>query len=185
MDKNQLRRLAGLPTLKESTLIRESYEQALKEQKRMPNSESLIMKDPQYAYLYALNILKARWKEAEEVIMKSPEWAVKYATTVLNKAGTGKKVRWQEAEPFIKKDPKWWEAYKKAFGIVNEEAINEGQTTKRLSVALQNIEHEIENFEILVKALNTDAQIETGKLLQHTRSVHVELEKIKSLLKDY
>ena len=62
--------------------------------------EPYIMKDPKWAYYYALNVIKDRWPEAEPYIMKDPAWAHAYALKVI-------KGRWPEAEPYIMKDPDW------------------------------------------------------------------------------
>ena len=43
-------------------------------------AEPYIMKDPYYAYEYAMHVRnKGRWPEAEPYIMKSPKWAYWYA----------------------------------------------------------------------------------------------------------
>ena len=46
--------------------------------------ESIILKSPQYAYLWAKDILKTRWKEAEPIIASHPQSAFYYARQVLN-----------------------------------------------------------------------------------------------------
>ena len=73
------------------------YSQAFHMNNRILEAEPYIMKDPKYAYFYAKNILKGRWKEAEPYIMKDPIYAYKYVTDIL---GT----RWVEAEPYIMLD---------------------------------------------------------------------------------
>jgi hypothetical protein len=40
------------------------------EGRRWPEAEPAIMKNPEYAYLYARDIRKTRWPEAEKYIMK-------------------------------------------------------------------------------------------------------------------
>ena len=62
-------------------------------------AEPYIMKDPKYAYLYAMDAIQDEWPEAEPYIMKSPEYAYMYARDIR------KKGRWPEAEPYIMKDP--------------------------------------------------------------------------------
>jgi ApbE superfamily uncharacterized protein (UPF0280 family) len=63
-------------------------------QKRFPEAEEYIKKDPLYAYLYAKNVVKGEWPEAEPYILKDPEYVYKYAEEVL-------KGRWMEAEPYL------------------------------------------------------------------------------------
>ena len=74
---------------------------------RWPEAESYIMKDAEWAYEYACNVMKnERWLEAEPVIMKNAKWAYWYARYVING-------RWPEAEPFIMKDAEWAYVYAK------------------------------------------------------------------------
>ncbi len=54
--------------------------------------------DPHYAYVYARDVIKGRWKEAEEYIKTDPYWAFRYARDVI-------KGRWKEAEEYIKTNP--------------------------------------------------------------------------------
>jgi hypothetical protein len=61
--------------------------------------ELIIQKDPHYAYYYAKDIIKGRWKEGEESIKKDPKLAYLYAKNIL-------KDRWKEGEETIKKDPR-------------------------------------------------------------------------------
>jgi hypothetical protein len=49
------------------------------------------MKDPEWVYYYAHNVIRDRWPEAEPTIMKDPEWAFWYAHQIM-------------------KDPKWAES---------------------------------------------------------------------------
>jgi len=43
--------------------------------RRLPKEyEEIIMTDPEYAYLYARDVIKGRWKEAEEYIKKDNYW---------------------------------------------------------------------------------------------------------------
>ena len=78
--------------------------------KRWPEAEPYIMKNPKWAYRYARYILKKRWPKAEQYIMKDPVQAYLYAKNILKK-------RWPKAEPYIQEDPHWWEEYKDRFGI--------------------------------------------------------------------
>jgi hypothetical protein len=68
--------------------------------------EPYFIKDPQWAYRYALNIIKYRWLEAERYITKDPEWAYRYALNVI-------KGRWTRAERYIIKDPCYAYSYAK------------------------------------------------------------------------
>jgi hypothetical protein len=45
---------------------------------RWPEAESVIAKDPYYAYVYALHVIKGRWPEAESVIAADPVWHGRY-----------------------------------------------------------------------------------------------------------
>src|SRR5574337_960408 len=78
---------------------------------RWPEAEPHIMKDPQYAYAYANDIIHDRWPEAEPHIMKNPYNAYLYAKDVI-------KNKWPEAEPYIMKDPQY--AYAYANGIIHD-----------------------------------------------------------------
>ena len=75
-----------------------------------PKLESVIMKDPRYAFYYVADIRKRRWPEAEPAIMKDPEFAYCYAEYVLKR-------RWPEAEPYIMKNPRWWRSYTQSFNL--------------------------------------------------------------------
>jgi len=61
---------------------------------RWPKGEPYIMKDPEYAVLYATFIIFGRWPEAEPYIIKDPEYTLAYAKEVI-------KGRWEEVEPII------------------------------------------------------------------------------------
>jgi hypothetical protein len=93
-------------------------------------AESVVATDPEYAYLYARNVIQGRWPEAEPVIAKDPQWAYTYARYVIKgrwpegEPAIAKKAdraclyardvikgRWPEAEPVIAKDPKWAKNY--------------------------------------------------------------------------
>ena len=89
---------------------------AYKEAKRTGNwleAEPYIMKDPEYAYFYAMDAIQDEWPEAEPYIMKDPEYAYFYARDIR------KKGRWPEAEPYIMKDPKY--AYLYANEVIKDE----------------------------------------------------------------
>ena len=58
------------------------------------DGEEAITKSSYYSYLYAREIIKGRWIEAEPVIMKNPSSAYYYARNVI-------KGRWEEAEANI------------------------------------------------------------------------------------
>ena len=71
--------------------------------------EKIILTDPEYAYLYAQDIIKGRWIEAENIISTDPEWACEYALYVI-------KGRWTEAENTISTNSEW--AYYYAQSII-------------------------------------------------------------------
>ncbi len=102
-----------------------SQEAAKHKPNRSPALEPGIMKDPKYAYYYAYDIIKGRWKEAEPYIMKDPEYAYYYAHHVIGG-------RWPEAEPYIMKDP--FDAYIYAKWVIKDrwpEAEHTIQTNKQ------------------------------------------------------
>ena len=83
---------------------------------RWPEAEEYIMKDPDSAYHYALNIV-GRWPAAEPYIMQDPRSAYHYASNVI-------KGRWPEAESLIMRDDLGYKlAYCREFNI-NETTIN-------------------------------------------------------------
>ena len=77
---------------------------------RFPEAEPVIMKSTSACH-YAMYIIKGRWKEAEPYIMKFPEYAFLYAREILatDQQWTSQpgheNGRWPEAEPYIMKDP--------------------------------------------------------------------------------
>ena len=88
-----------------------AYEYALYVLERpWPEAEPVIMKDPKYAYLYARDVIRRRWPEAEQYIMENSRCACLYARYVLKR-------RWPEAEPYIMKDLGWWNDYKRHFNL--------------------------------------------------------------------
>ena len=83
-------------------------------QRRWPEAEPYIMKEPWSAYGYAKDLMEGkRWPEAEPYIMKDPGSAYFYATDII-------KDRWPEAEPYIMKDPGVWRRYTDFFGDAHE-----------------------------------------------------------------
>jgi len=86
------------------------YIEAIHINKRLePVYENIIKTIPQWAYHYALNILKDRWPEAEPYILKNEIIIIEYITNVI-------KERWPEAELIIMKDP--YNAYLYAYRIL-------------------------------------------------------------------
>jgi hypothetical protein len=83
---------ADVPALKKNYPTARWYFEAI--------AEPFIAKDPEWAYVYARDVIKGRWPEAEPVIAKAPEWAYRYARYVIKR-------RFPEAEPVIAKDPLW------------------------------------------------------------------------------
>ena len=113
-----------------------AYKYAVETNQRFEAGERAIMKDPYYAYLYALNIIEGRWREAEPYIMKDPDYAIQYARDIIKGrwpeaepyimnnpyyaywyARDIIKGRWPEAEPYIMKTNFYWDNYKNRFGI--------------------------------------------------------------------
>lgn len=108
---------------------------------RFPEGEEAISKNAGYAYLYALNVLKCRWKdigkpEAEDAIKKDLYWAYNYARNVIqgrfyeaepyimknpehafDYARDIIKGRWEDAEPILKSDEPRWNAYRRIFTV--------------------------------------------------------------------
>lgn len=78
--------------------------------RRFPEAEPYIMKDPGVVYIYAKNIIKGRWQEAEPDIITNPFGAYMYAREII-------KGRWEEAEPYIKQSKHWWKKYSDTFGV--------------------------------------------------------------------
>jgi hypothetical protein len=81
------------------------------------------MKSPEYAFIYAREILatdpqwtsqpgheNGRWPEAEPYIMKDPYDAYRYAKDIIGG-------RWPEAEPYIKRSPDDWWKYNRIFMV--------------------------------------------------------------------
>lgn len=84
--------------------------------------ENIIEKIPEFAYLYAKNVLRGRFISAEDEIAKSPEFAVKYAYFVLGRT-------FIKAEPNIKRDKFWQRKYEEnILGLYPETGI-EGKFT--------------------------------------------------------
>ncbi len=112
-----------------------AYGLAKSNPKLRPKLEPAIMKDPRWAFYYALYVLKRPWSEAEPYIMKDPYSACGYSWLVLKRRwpeaepyimndpinayvyATYLKRRWPEAEPYIMKDPYWWKEYKRHFEL--------------------------------------------------------------------
>ena len=95
-----------------------------KHDKRWPEAEPYIMKNPKYAFDYAYDVINKeknlgiRWPEAEPYIMKSPRYAHSYAYNVINKRKDHGK-RWPEAEPYIMKSSET--AFDYAYYVINKE----------------------------------------------------------------
>ena len=77
-----------------------AYCSARSTQTRCHKKEPLIALNPQVAYLYALKVMRGRFKQAEPLISTNAEWSVRYARFVL-------KGRFVSAEKTISKDPMW------------------------------------------------------------------------------
>jgi len=76
-----------------------AVEYAVKQQKRLPEAERYILKDPVYAVSYAIKVIKGPWPELEPSLLKTRDpW------DLCDYAVHAKKERWPEAEPYILKD---------------------------------------------------------------------------------
>ena len=51
--------------------------------KRNKNLEPFIIKDPEWAYFYARDVIKDRWIEAEPIIIINSSWAYYYARNLI------------------------------------------------------------------------------------------------------
>ena len=51
-----------------------AYNYAIETKQRFPAGEPYIMKKPNWAFWYALEIIKGRWPEAEPSIMNHPDY---------------------------------------------------------------------------------------------------------------
>jgi len=82
------------------------YEEAERSGKRLNSGyEEFIKINPEYAYFYARDIIKSRWKEAEKYILRDPLYAYLYARDVI-------RGEWKEAEKVIKQsDIDLWSKY--------------------------------------------------------------------------
>jgi hypothetical protein len=87
----------------------EAYYKCWENNKRDKNLEKIIMKHPEYAYFYAREVIKGRWKEAEQYIINDSEYAYLYAKAVI-------KGRWIEGENIIATNSGW--AYLYALDII-------------------------------------------------------------------
>ena len=79
--------------------------------KRNKDLEKFIIKDPQYAYMYARHIIHDRWLEAEPFFIKDPYYAYYYALNTI-------KGRWIEAENIISTNSQY--AYLYAYYIIKD-----------------------------------------------------------------
>ena len=64
--------------------------------KRIKRIENILYNKPHWAYLYAIDVKKRRWKKAEPYIMKDSQYAYLYAKNII-------RGRWKKAEPYIMK----------------------------------------------------------------------------------
>ena len=61
----------------------EAYYKCFEINKRDKDLEPFFIKDPIYAYLYAIDIIKGRWIEAESIIINDSKYAYYYARNVI------------------------------------------------------------------------------------------------------
>jgi len=69
-----------------------AYEEAVKrakgkkgQERRSPDLEQVLVKDPVWAFMYARDVIKGRWPEAEPVIATSPEDTYYYGLYLISK----------------------------------------------------------------------------------------------------
>jgi len=74
---------------------------------RFPEGEEAIATNPWSAYRYARDVIKGRWPEGEAVIATDPYSAYNYAINVIGG-------RWPEGEAAIATEPDWAKAYLEA-----------------------------------------------------------------------
>jgi len=77
---------------------KEAYFRCLHENCRISKLENVIALDPDYSYLYALNLIKDRWEEGEKIIATDPPCSYIYARDVIK--GT-----FEDGEKSISSDP--------------------------------------------------------------------------------
>lgn len=104
-----------LPLYKELSykmrLLDNSAEWMPSDAKKLEPLLHIIAQNAKFAFYYAYNILKGRFKEAEANIMKNPIYAYQYAREILaeDKEWTSQpgheNGRWPEAEPYIMTEP--------------------------------------------------------------------------------
>lgn len=105
--------------------------------KRWPEAEPYIMKEPDFTFEYANNIIKGRWPEAESYMVQSKitrfifdyihnqlkghRWpafeqqmlskGIRYRPDIIEYVMNVIKGRWPEAEPILKEYPNYWNQY--------------------------------------------------------------------------
>lgn len=77
---------------------------------RWPEAEYMVLNNVNFCYWYSINIIKGRWLKAEPVILTDIYSTYLYALYVI-------KGRWSEAEPIIKQYDYYWEDYCQHFNI--------------------------------------------------------------------
>ena len=93
---------------------------------RSSDLETVIAKDPQWAYWYAVDVInnnrfplkRIRWPEGESAIATDPEYAYGYADYVIDGG-------WPEGEPAISTHPQW--AYWYAVGVIKKRWLDIGK----------------------------------------------------------
>jgi hypothetical protein len=72
----------------EKTLVKSidfAYKYSLLINERFPLAEKLFSEESEYAYLYAKNIIKNKWKRGEKAISQNVQFSFRYAKEVLKK----------------------------------------------------------------------------------------------------
>ena len=62
---------------------KEAYKKCLKENKKIPELESIIATDPYSSYRYARDVIKRYWEKGENLISSDPEWSYRYAFYII------------------------------------------------------------------------------------------------------
>jgi len=72
--------------------------------KKTEHLQDAILKDPEFAYKYALRVIQGRWPAAEEIIATDYETIFDYSYDIL-------RGRWRAVEDIMRTDDSWWIMY--------------------------------------------------------------------------
>jgi hypothetical protein len=76
------------------------------ENKGSSKLENIISTDANYSYLYALHVIKGKWRKGENAIITSPYYSYLYALYIV-------KGKWIKGEEVISNNPEWSYHYAK------------------------------------------------------------------------